>query len=141
MDWNRVEGSWKQMKGKVKEQWGKLTDDDLDVIAGRQDQLEGKIQQVPTHEITQLAHKHRAKPLLSPEQVEEIISKSEPFFPQEIIADQNQVSLNIQFQNPTTEGNSLIAVNSAIRPYIAMVSGMGSGDKCDRSGHNRPSRN
>ena len=45
MDWNRVEGNWKQVKGMVKEQWGKLTDDDLDVIAGRQDQLEGKIQE------------------------------------------------------------------------------------------------
>jgi len=45
MDWNRVEGNWKQVKGKVKEQWGKLTDDDLDVIAGRREQLEGKIQQ------------------------------------------------------------------------------------------------
>ncbi|WP_439923005.1 CsbD family protein [Nitrobacter sp. JJSN] len=45
MDWNRVEGSWKQLKGKVKEQWGKLTDDDLDVIAGKRDQLEGKIQE------------------------------------------------------------------------------------------------
>ena len=44
MDWNRVEGNWKQMKGKVKEQWGKLTDDDLDIIAGKRDQLEGKIQ-------------------------------------------------------------------------------------------------
>ncbi len=43
MDWNRVEGNWKQMKGKVKEQWGKLTDDDLDVINGKRDQLEGKI--------------------------------------------------------------------------------------------------
>ena len=42
MDWNRVEGNWKQVKGKVKEQWGKLTDDDLDVIAGKQEQLEGK---------------------------------------------------------------------------------------------------
>ena len=42
MDWNRVEGNWKEMKGKVKEQWGKLTDDDLDVIAGKQDQLEGR---------------------------------------------------------------------------------------------------
>lgn len=41
MDWNRVEGNWKQMKGKVKEQWGKLTDDDLDVINGKQEQLEG----------------------------------------------------------------------------------------------------
>jgi uncharacterized protein YjbJ (UPF0337 family) len=45
MDWNRVEGNWKQLKGKVKEQWGNLTDDDLDVIAGRRDQLEGKIQE------------------------------------------------------------------------------------------------
>jgi len=41
MDWNRVEGNWKEMKGKVKEQWGKLTDDDLDVIAGRQDRTNG----------------------------------------------------------------------------------------------------
>jgi uncharacterized protein YjbJ (UPF0337 family) len=45
MDWNRVEGNWKQVKGQVKEKWGKLTDDDLDVINGRRDQLEGKIQQ------------------------------------------------------------------------------------------------
>jgi len=45
MDWNRVEGNWKEMKGKVKEQWGKLTDDDLDVINGKQDQLEGRLQQ------------------------------------------------------------------------------------------------
>lgn len=35
MDWNRVEGNWKQAKGMVKEQWGKLIDDDLDVIAGK----------------------------------------------------------------------------------------------------------
>jgi uncharacterized protein YjbJ (UPF0337 family) len=45
MDWNRVEGNWKQAKGQVKEKWGKLTDDDLNVIAGRRDQLEGKIQE------------------------------------------------------------------------------------------------
>ena len=45
MDWNRVEGNWKQVKGKIKEKWGKLTDDDLDVINGRRDQLEGKIQE------------------------------------------------------------------------------------------------
>ena len=45
MDWNWVEGNWKEMKGKVKEQWGKLTDDDLDVIAGKQDQLEGRLQE------------------------------------------------------------------------------------------------
>jgi uncharacterized protein YjbJ (UPF0337 family) len=45
MDWNRVEGSWKQVKGTVKERWGKLTDDDLDVINGRREQLEGKLQE------------------------------------------------------------------------------------------------
>jgi uncharacterized protein YjbJ (UPF0337 family) len=45
MDWDRVEGDWKQMKGKAKEKWGKLTDDDLTSIAGRRDQLEGKIQE------------------------------------------------------------------------------------------------
>lgn len=45
MDWDRVEGNWKQFKGKVKEQWGKLTDDDLDTIAGKREQLEGKLQE------------------------------------------------------------------------------------------------
>jgi uncharacterized protein YjbJ (UPF0337 family)/ElaB/YqjD/DUF883 family membrane-anchored ribosome-binding protein len=45
MDWNRVEGDWKRMKGKVKEQWGRLTDDDLTTIGGRREQLEGKIQE------------------------------------------------------------------------------------------------
>ncbi len=38
-------GDWKQVKGKVLEQWGKLTNDDLDVLAGRRDQLVGKIQE------------------------------------------------------------------------------------------------
>jgi uncharacterized protein YjbJ (UPF0337 family) len=45
MNNDRIEGRWKQIKGKVKEQWGKLTDDDLDIIAGRRDQLLGRIQQ------------------------------------------------------------------------------------------------
>ena len=45
MNQDRIEGRWKQIIGKVKEQWGKLTDDDLDVIAGRRDQLLGRIQQ------------------------------------------------------------------------------------------------
>jgi uncharacterized protein YjbJ (UPF0337 family) len=40
-----MKGNWNQIKGKVKEQWGKLTDDDLDVIAGRRDQLYGRIQE------------------------------------------------------------------------------------------------
>ncbi|MFN2256845.1 MAG: CsbD family protein, partial [Candidatus Promineifilaceae bacterium] len=39
MDWAQVQGSWKQMTGRAKERWGKLTDDDLTVIAGRRDQL------------------------------------------------------------------------------------------------------
>ncbi len=45
MDWNRVEGNWKQMKGAVKQQWGKLTDDDLTQINGSQEKLEGIIQE------------------------------------------------------------------------------------------------
>ena len=45
MDWNRIEGNWKQMVGVVKEQWGKLTDDDLMAINGQRDKLEGKIQE------------------------------------------------------------------------------------------------
>ena len=40
-----IEGNWKQLKGKVKDQWGKLTDDDLDVIAGKRDQLVGRLQE------------------------------------------------------------------------------------------------
>lgn len=43
MDWNRIEGNWKEAKGKIKQKWGQLTDDDLTQINGRRDQLEGKI--------------------------------------------------------------------------------------------------
>lgn len=45
MNKDTVAGNWKQLKGKVKEQWGKLTDDDFDVIAGKRDQLVGRIQE------------------------------------------------------------------------------------------------
>jgi uncharacterized protein YjbJ (UPF0337 family) len=45
MNWERIEGNWKQLKGKVVEKWGKLTDDDFDVVAGRRDQLAGKVQE------------------------------------------------------------------------------------------------
>ena len=45
MNWDRIEGNWKQLKGKVTEQWGKLTDDDFDVVADRRVQLAGKIQE------------------------------------------------------------------------------------------------
>jgi uncharacterized protein YjbJ (UPF0337 family) len=44
MDWNRIEGSWKEMKGKIKQQWGNLTDSDIDRIAGKREELEGEIQ-------------------------------------------------------------------------------------------------
>ena len=46
MNWDRIEGNWKQFKGSAKEQWGKLTDDQLDMAAGRRDKLVGKIQEL-----------------------------------------------------------------------------------------------
>lgn len=46
MNWNIVEGNWKQFQGKVKTQWGKLTDDQLHVIGGKRDMLVGKIQEI-----------------------------------------------------------------------------------------------
>lgn len=45
MNWDQVEGKWKQYKGHAKEKWGKLTDDDLDVMDGKRQQVVGKIQE------------------------------------------------------------------------------------------------
>ena len=45
MNWDRVEGNWKQFGGKAREKWGKLTDDDWQVVAGKRDQLIGRIQE------------------------------------------------------------------------------------------------
>ena len=45
MNWDRIEGNWKQFKGSAKEQWARLTDDQLEAIAGKRDQLAGKIQE------------------------------------------------------------------------------------------------
>jgi uncharacterized protein YjbJ (UPF0337 family) len=45
MNWDQIGGGWKMFRGQVKEQWGKLTDDDLDVVDGKYDQLVGRIQQ------------------------------------------------------------------------------------------------
>ena len=45
MNWEQVEGKWTQMKGSLRQQWGKLTDDDLDVIAGSKDKLVGRLQE------------------------------------------------------------------------------------------------
>ena len=45
MNWDQTEGKRKQFQGKIREQWGKLTDDDVDVISGKRDQLVGKVQE------------------------------------------------------------------------------------------------
>lgn len=45
MNWNEIQGRWVEIRGRVRERWGKLTDDDLDVIAGKRDQLVGVLQQ------------------------------------------------------------------------------------------------
>jgi uncharacterized protein YjbJ (UPF0337 family) len=45
MNWDQIEGKWKQYSGKVKEKWGKLTDDDLTTIHGKREQLVGRLQE------------------------------------------------------------------------------------------------
>ncbi len=45
MNWDQVAGNWKQFKGRVKQRWGKLTDQDLTTIEGKRDQLVGKLQE------------------------------------------------------------------------------------------------
>jgi uncharacterized protein YjbJ (UPF0337 family) len=45
MNWDQVEGKWKQYSGKAREKWGKLTDSDLEVVKGKRDQLIGRIQE------------------------------------------------------------------------------------------------
>jgi uncharacterized protein YjbJ (UPF0337 family) len=45
MNWDQIAGNWKQVKGVVRQKWGKLTDDDVDIIAGKRDILLGKIQE------------------------------------------------------------------------------------------------
>lgn len=51
MNWDQVEGNWKQFKGQIKQKWAKLTDDDLKLINGKRIELLGKIQE--RHGITQ----------------------------------------------------------------------------------------
>ena len=62
----RTQGNWLQFKGKVKEQWGKLTDDDLDVIEGKRDQLIGRIKErhAVEHDVAerQVADWHQKNP-------------------------------------------------------------------------------
>jgi uncharacterized protein YjbJ (UPF0337 family) len=45
MDWDQIQGGWKQYRGQVKARWGQLTDDELDVIAGKRDKLIGKLEE------------------------------------------------------------------------------------------------
>lgn len=45
MNWDQVQGQWKQLKGKAVTQWGKLTDDEVDQVAGDREQLEGLLQE------------------------------------------------------------------------------------------------
>jgi uncharacterized protein YjbJ (UPF0337 family) len=44
MNWDQIAGNWKQMKGQIREQWGELTDDELETVRGRRDQFEGLLQ-------------------------------------------------------------------------------------------------
>ena len=45
MNWDQIAGQWRQTKGKLRTKWGKLTDDDLDVIGGKRDVLVGRLQE------------------------------------------------------------------------------------------------
>ena len=45
MNWDQIEGKWKQFKGNAQQKWGKLTDDDIDQMDGRHEQLVGKVQE------------------------------------------------------------------------------------------------
>ena len=45
MNWDKIEGRWMQMKGKIRSQWAKLTDDDMKLISGKKDMLVGRIQE------------------------------------------------------------------------------------------------
>ncbi len=63
MNKDTFEGNWKQFKGKVKEEWGKLTDDDLDIVEGQRDQLAGRLQE--RYGLTRMQRKGRSKSLRS----------------------------------------------------------------------------
>ena len=45
MNWDQIEGKWKQLKGSVRQRWAKLTDDDLELIAGNRDEFAGRLQE------------------------------------------------------------------------------------------------
>lgn len=74
MNWDIVEGNWKQFKGKVKTRWGKLTDDHLNVIAGKRAHLAGKIQEA--YGVTQ---DEAERQIRSFEKIQQVISLSSKF--------------------------------------------------------------
>jgi len=45
MNWDRIEGNWKQFRGKARQKWAELTDDDVDKLRGKKDELVGKLQE------------------------------------------------------------------------------------------------
>ena len=45
MNWDQIEGKWKQMKGDLRQKWGKLTDSDMEYIAGNKDKFLGRMQE------------------------------------------------------------------------------------------------
>lgn len=45
MNWDQIKGNWKQFTGQAKQQWGKLTDDDLTIVNGKREELVGKVQE------------------------------------------------------------------------------------------------
>jgi uncharacterized protein YjbJ (UPF0337 family) len=45
MNWDQIKGKWKQFKGNAQQQWGKLTEDDLQIIDGKREELVGRIQE------------------------------------------------------------------------------------------------
>jgi uncharacterized protein YjbJ (UPF0337 family) len=71
MNWDRIHGNWRQVKGLARQQWGRMTDDYVLVVAAKREQLHGKIQ--ATYGITReanekrlaewLAHQHKVDPL------------------------------------------------------------------------------
>jgi uncharacterized protein YjbJ (UPF0337 family) len=73
MNWDQIEGKWKQYKGTVKEKWGRLTDGDLDVIKGKRDQLIGRIQE--RYGIAKEAAEKQADEFLKTLPSEEVSSK------------------------------------------------------------------
>lgn len=80
MDWDRVEANWKQFKGKVKTRWGKLTDEQLDMIAGKRPKLAGRIRDV--YGVTE---DEAERQIRSFEKIQQVLSLSTSHLPQPVV--------------------------------------------------------